>query len=42
MLVEALVDRLKPQLYTIYGGLVEEEQQQEWLQRFLVTLGLSP
>ena len=42
MLVEALVDRLKPQLYTIYGGLVEEERQQAWLQRFLVTMGLSP
>ena len=41
MLVEALVDRLKAQLHTIYGGVIEEEEQQNWLQRFLNTMGLS-
>ncbi|MEK9808253.1 MAG: sugar phosphorylase [Halieaceae bacterium] len=41
MLVEALVDRLKAQLNTIYGGIIEEQEQLDWLQRFLVTMGLS-
>ena len=40
MLVEALVDRLKAQLNTIYGGVIEEEEQLDWLQRFLDTMGL--